>query len=194
MSFTQDEIKQKIIQLFPEGPAWNFDKDSDYDNLADALAYEVTLVSTEIERLIREANPLYMDTFLQGREEEANTKDSCQVAATVKERLDRVIYKWRNTGGQSIQFLINAAADIGYTITITETNPFTPGSLVGDLLTNGDDWAHTFYVNGALYVVKPFIVGTSAVGEALAIWGNEELECLINNIKPAHTTVLYSYT
>jgi hypothetical protein len=33
----------------------------------------------------------------------------------------------------------------------------------------------------------------SAVGEALRTWGNDLLECKMNQIKPAHTILIFGY-
>jgi uncharacterized protein YmfQ (DUF2313 family) len=38
-----------------------------------------------------------------------------------------------------------------------------------------------------------FRAGLSAAGERLRTWGNDTLECKLNQLKPAHTIALFAY-
>ncbi|MNJ68827.1 hypothetical protein D3C77_651150 [compost metagenome] len=82
---------------------------------------------------------------------------------------------------------------LGYTITIEEFRPFRAGlAAAGDALTNGG-WAFTWRVHAPEVAVIPFRAGLSAAGEQLRAWGNDTLECKINQLKPAHTVALFAY-
>ena len=54
-------------------------------------------------------------------------------------------------------------------------------------------WNFAWQVNAALNTVTDITVD-STVEDPLAVWGNALLECVIKRLKPAQTTVLFSYT
>ncbi|PTT74648.1 phage tail protein, partial [Pseudomonas sp. HMWF007] len=65
-------------------------------------------------------------------------------------------------------------------------------SSAGDPLTNGP-WAFTWVVRAPAVSITYFRSGQSASGEPLRTWGNDTLECKINQLKPAHTIALFAY-
>ena len=104
-----------------------------------------------------------------------------------------MVQKITNLGGQSLQFFIDLAAQLGYTITITEFQPFQVSeNAVGDAL-NGDPWIYAWQVNAPAGAIREFKVGESAVGDPLRNWGDDLLECVIERLKPAHTHVIFAY-
>jgi uncharacterized protein YmfQ (DUF2313 family) len=142
-----------------------------------------------------EANPFTTNELLSDWERVAGLPDKCAgvLEETVQGRRNGLLAKLASTGGQSPAYFISIAAALGYEITITEFRPFRVGlSAVGDALTNGD-WQFTWRINAAETTTVPFRVGLSAVGEALRTWGNDLLECKMNQIKPAHTILLFGY-
>ena len=114
--------------------------------------------------------------------------------ATVQERRDAVVAKYTLIGGQNKQFYIDLAAAIGFTITITEFNPFVAGSGAGDPISNDDTgWPWAWQVNAPETTIQYFRSGQNTSGDALRKWGNEKLECAITARKPAHTHVSFAY-
>ncbi len=96
-------------------------------------------------------------------------------------------------GGQSVDYFVNFAATLGYTVTITQFAPFRAGiSAVGQPLCN-NAWAFAWQVNAPEFSVDDFAVGTGSVGEPLATWGSTVLQCELQRLAPAHTTVLFNY-
>ena len=125
----------------------------------------------------------------------ARLPDKCSgvLEETIQGRRHALLTKLTSTGGQSPGYFIGIAATLGYTVTIEEFRPFRVGrSRVGDSLTNGD-WIFTWLVRAPEVSVTSFRVGTSAVGERLRTWGNDTLECKLNQLKPAHTIALFAY-
>lgn len=112
----------------------------------------------------------------------------------LQSRRDAVIRKLRELGGLSRPYFIALAASIGWTITIDELQPFMCGwGRCGDRL-NIEDSRWIWQVNAATPSYYAFRSGLSCSGERLG-WapGAGILETLFNELKPAHTYVVFNY-
>ena len=120
--------------------------------------------------------------------------DECSDSAedTVEERRAAVLAKLVGIGGQSPQYFLDVAADLGFEITIEELSPFLIGDLIGDPLYD-EAWRFTWIVNASEFTIRSFLVGSSRIGEPLRTWGNEVLECVFARLKPAHTRIQHTY-
>lgn len=121
--------------------------------------------------------------------------DSCVVheSLTVRQRIAAVMAKLGGVVGQSKSFYIQLAASLGYEITITEFRPARAGiARAGDAVI-GDAWASAWMVHADAVSVFRARAGSTAAGEALSVWGNKSLECRLQTMRPAHTTLLFSY-
>ncbi|QBH98651.1 DUF2313 domain-containing protein [Limnobaculum zhutongyuii] len=115
--------------------------------------------------------------------------------ATYQQRLERVLAKLSETGGLSIPYFKRIAASLGYLIEIQEFEPFRAGvNRAGDRI----------YVPEIIYVwnviiygnktpVYRFRAGVSCAGERLTSFGDDVIETLFNELKPAFTYVYFSY-
>jgi uncharacterized protein YmfQ (DUF2313 family) len=104
--------------------------------------------------------------------------DPCAPAAqTLQERRNRVVQKFTLAPGPQLAFYLQLAEMLGYTdITIDET-----GYL---------EWT----VNVPEARVTYFRCGASRCSESLGkIDRAEDLECLLRETKPAHTTLVFNY-
>lgn len=196
IKLSKDQYTNLLKQLLPEGPAWATEDGSNLIKLLSAFAEELKRAHDTANVLISESNPLTLNVTLASREKEAGLPDACvPLGSTAVERKNAVIAKWASRGGQSRQFLIDIAASFGFTTTITEFRPFTAGSVAGDSLTNGDDWAYTFQVNAPQDpTTSTFQSGISVAGDPLRTTGNELLQCVINKNKPARTIAIFVET
>jgi uncharacterized protein YmfQ (DUF2313 family) len=116
------------------------------------------------------------------------------VSATKSTRRIAVIQKLCAKGGLSRKYFIDLAAAIGWTITITELNNFMAGwHRAGDhLYIASARWSWQINVFGQLPYA--FRAGTSFAGERLGYWKPAaDLEAFFNNLKPAHTFVIFKY-
>ena len=95
-------------------------------------------------------------------------------------------------GGQSSAYYVGLAEALGYAITISEFNEHSVNESVEHPI-YGAAWNFAWQVNAALNTVTEFTID-GTVDDPLAAWGNALLECVINRLKPAQTTVLFSYT
>ncbi|VVE76358.1 phage tail protein [Pandoraea anapnoica] len=114
---------------------------------------------------------------------------------TLQQRMSMVMFMANATGGLSIPYFIGLAKVLGYTITIDEFEPFrVDRNRVGDPLFSEDAmWLWRVNVEGAPELKYYFRVGKSAVGERLAVRSDPILETLFEDLKPAHTKVIFQY-
>ncbi len=189
------EYKEQLKALLPPGQAFPRDQGTNIDALFEGLAVEPGRVDARGARLVVEANPFSATELLADWERIAGLPDKCSGAleATVQGRRNSLVAKLSSTGGQSASYFVIVAHALGYTVTIEEFRPFRAGrSTAGQALTNGG-WVHTWRVRAPSTTVIAFSAGRSAAGEPLRAWGNDTLECKLNQLKPAHTILLFAY-
>lgn len=192
---TAAEYKEQLKLLLPPGQAFPREPGTNIDALLDGLSIELARVDTHGTRLVPEANPLTTSELLADWERAAGLPDKCAgtLEDTLQGRRNALVAKLSSTGGQSPAYFVGVARALGYTISIDEFRPFRAGrSNAGDALTNGD-WVFAWRVNAPAVTIIAFRAGRSAVGEPLRSWGNDALECKLNQLKPAHTILLFAY-
>lgn len=190
-----EKYKSMIKNLLPTGLAWPRNEDTNLSSFIEALAVEVSRVDMRVDDMLRESYPLTSSELLTDWERIVGIPDECVgLSETLQERREAVDRKLSSIGGQSKAYYIDVAARLGFDITIDEYTPFRAGfSRAGDPVTS-EEWAHVWEVNTAeTDTIRYFRAGQSTAGEALAKWGNEILECIINQLKPAHTYVIFTY-
>jgi uncharacterized protein YmfQ (DUF2313 family) len=115
--------------------------------------------------------------------------------ATLQSRRNAVVAKIRNRRGLSRQYFINLALCMGWTITIDELLPFMSGYGRSADYLYVPECRWIWRVNVAGSAVSWFRTAMSAAGERLTWWiSNATLEELFNDLKPAHTYVLFNYS
>lgn len=186
--------KNTLLGLLPVGLAWPREPGTNLDNLITCLAEEPNRVAGRVEDMLKESYPLTSSELLTDWERITGLPGKClEAPETLQFRREAVDQKLASTGGQSKQFYIDLAAKIGFEVTISEYRPFKAGvSKAGDPV-NSDDWAYAWQVNAPEETIRDFKAGRSAAGEPLRVWGNEILECVIGQVKPAHTYLLFAY-
>ncbi|HRR39728.1 MAG TPA: DUF2313 domain-containing protein [Syntrophales bacterium] len=109
-------------------------------------------------------------------------------------RRNAVIRQLRSMGGLSRAYFIALAASYGWTITIDELLPFMCGwNRCGNPLYE-DSVRWIWRVNVSGQAVYSFRAGLSAAGERLTWWiPNTRLEQLFQELKPAHSHVIFNY-
>lgn len=187
--------RRALLSLLPQGKAWPRDEDSVLSLLALGLATVYERTSDRAGQLVVDAFPATTVELLGEWESTLGLPDPCAGDnPTLQQRVGQVVSRLLDNGGQSLAALQSFAADLGYTVTVTNDAPFRVGqSHVGDHL-GRDDWSSTWAANAALVNVIPFRVGRSAVGEPLASWGNETLECELAERAPAHSVPQFRYS
>jgi uncharacterized protein YmfQ (DUF2313 family) len=192
---TAADYLEQLKTLLPPGQAFPREAGTTLHDLLDGMSIELARVDGRGEALPGEANPADTNELLVDWERVAGLPDKCAgvLEETLQGRRNALLTKLSSTGGQSAAYFIELAASLGYTVTIEQFRPFRVGmSRAGDSLTNGA-WVFTWLIRAPEVTVTSFRVGRSAVGERLRTWGNDTLECKINQLKPAHTIALFAY-
>lgn len=114
------------------------------------------------------------------------------VAQSAAERRAALVARVTTQGGQSRAYFIALAVSLGYTISITEGRPHTTEMDSEDPVTD-EQYRFIWYVNSPLDTVRE-LTTEDDTEMATAVWGNALLECAINQVKPAHTLALFSYS
>lgn len=195
MSYSAEQYTKLLKDLLPPGMAFRREPGTDLERFLQGAAVELANLDARADVLSVEVNPTTTNELLTDWERTAGLPDRCAgvLEETIQGRRNALIAKLTSTGGQSKSYFIAVAAALGYEITITEYLPFRAGvSRAGDALTNGP-WRFFWMVNAPEDTIIYFRAGLSAAGEALASWGNDPLECKINQLKPAHTSLIFSY-
>jgi len=168
-----------LRQLFPIELGGVFDQDIALEgkHLDEALARS--------EKLQREIFPDTADELIAGWERvleiTPGSEDPLQI------RRERIVTKLRKSGGLSVAYFLALAVEWGYDITIEELQANTDGLGAEGVFR----WRVT--VNNATGIYY-FRAGESRAGERLLWWiAQTGLEGLFENLKPAHTQVIFQY-
>lgn len=195
MALAADDYRQQLLALLPPGPAWDEDFEPFHGQLLGAFGDGLAGVHERADALRRELDPQRPYELLARWEGLAGLPDKCAgtLEQTLQGRRQALVSKLLGLGGQSAAYFIAVAAALGYAVTITTYRPFRAGaSVAGEALTNGA-WVYAWRVNAAEVTAIPFRAGASVAGEPLKVWGNDTLECKINQLKPAHTVAQFAY-
>lgn len=196
MALIEQDYLRQLQALLPLGPAWSKDDGAILTRTFGALAAELARVDDRAWDLLDEADPRSTNELFTDWERVAGLPDACVVALGGTQSLDQrratLVGKLVTIGGQSIAYFVALALSLGYVITITE---FRAHTVVDDV--NHPfydiDWNFVWQVNGLLNTVVNFTVN-GPVSDPLASWGNTLLQCVLQRLKPAHTTVIFVYT
>lgn len=196
MALTDTDYLHQLQALLPPGPAWPKDDSALMTRLLSGLSVELARVDGRAWQIAEEADPRTVAELFADWERVAGLPDACAVAfggtQTMAQRRAALVGRLATLGGQSPAYFIALAASIGYAITITEFRAQTAEDDVTYALYDSA-WNFAWQVNAALNTINEITVDMT-VEDPLAAWGNALLECVINRLKPAQTTVLYSYT
>jgi len=190
---TASEYTQLLMMLLPTGDIWPREIDSTLGQLLGGLAEELARVDAAFTRLIEESDPRSAFELLTDWERVCGLPDECtELTDTLADRRAAVVTLLTALLSQTPAHYQAMAQALGYEVSITEFRPFSAGSEAGTPA-HGESWAHTWQVNAPDVSITSFRAGVSTANEPLRQWGNDKLECVIQQHAPAHTTVLFSY-
>lgn len=194
LAFGAADFQQALLALMPRGRIWRRDSASIQAQLLGALSPSYERSTRAAAQLLVDAMPTTTLNLLPEWESSLGLPDDCAPAGQLtSQRQAAVAARWAARGGQSASYLINLAARLGYTITITQYAPARFGlAKFGDPM-RGSAWAYAFSVNAPLESIAYAQFGSSKFGEPFAAWGNQVLECAIKRAAPAHTLPLFAY-
>jgi len=210
----QEEYWFAMTALLPQGIAWPRWRDSVLQKVVYGLAGIMGWADGRAADLLeRESDPRSTVEMLDSWERAWGLPDPCWYPHqwSIGERQMLLVQRITILGAQSREFFINAAAQIGYTISIREYRPFMAGlDRVGDnRVINADgslglwpaqigspEMRFVWTVRVGLVRLTWFRAskGQAGTDPHLRIAHAEDLECIIRRWSPAHTIVLFDYS
>ncbi|MEY9404447.1 DUF2313 domain-containing protein [Bradyrhizobium barranii subsp. barranii] len=171
-----DDYAEALSQLLPQGQAWPRDEGSTLMRVVRGLSQIWGVVEASASKLLEvESDPRITLDLLPDWERNWGLPDPCyQEPLTIGDRQKALVQRMTIEGAQSREFFIGVAAQIGYTITITEYRPFMVGlDRCGDNRVYGDGtnlmYSDTF-VRGWLPVYDP--QGNPVALDEISEWPN----------------------
>jgi uncharacterized protein YmfQ (DUF2313 family) len=192
----QDDFADVLVRLQPRGRIWDNGPDSLMPQLRVGQAALMAQFSANLSDLTEtESYPPTSVLLLPAWEEAFGLPDPCTpLGATIEQRQQAIAARMAGQGGLSIASIIAIAAALGYTITVTEFQPFRAGvSAAGDPCYS-DAWSAVWQVNAPDFTIEYFKAGISRAGDPLATWGNTVLQCTLNRICPPQTILIFNYS
>jgi uncharacterized protein YmfQ (DUF2313 family) len=193
--YSRDDYARALRALLPRGRVWAHEDEGTQAAVLDGLAATPEALDSAALTLIAAAFPATADQLLPEWEASLGLPDECTgPQPSTQQRRAQVVARLTNSGGQSVQYFINCAAALGYTVTVTEYAPFRAGQSHSGQQLGTQDWFFTWAINAPTNTVTHFAAGESSAGDPLSTWGNAVLECELNAIKPAHTILQFHYS
>lgn len=188
-----------ILKLLPSGKAWRKEEGSDLHTYCTPMSREFARIEQRAYDLVEEADPRTADECLEDWERVFGLPDPCVEdpdSLTIEQRRNAILAKMRGQGGQTLAYFEEVAESLGYDVECSNYDAFRAGaSSAGDPLTN-DGWTFWFEVyalEGAASTTTYFRAGSGSAGDPLVLYDQNQLECVINRLKPAHTNAYYVY-
>jgi uncharacterized protein YmfQ (DUF2313 family) len=212
---TGDDYADALQRLLPLGPAWPREEESVLMRLVRGLARIWGDIEIRASKLLEvESDPRTTIELLPDWERNWGLPDPCYTAPqTIHDRQLALVARMTMLGAQSRQFFISLASFLGYTITITEYSPFMagvsncgdtrkppldPNPLIGDYRWYIGPPEMRFYwtvaITGARLTWFRATAGRAGVDHHLEIGLAEDLTCLLERWKPAHTQIVFDYS
>jgi uncharacterized protein YmfQ (DUF2313 family) len=193
-TFTADDFASAERGLLPSGRIWQAEPGTVQYSVLEGLAPTPQRVAARAANLLVDAFPATTIELLPEWELTLGLPDPCAaIQPTIQQRQAQVLARFIGDGGQSVPYFVNFAATLGYAITITQYHSWTFGMPFGMLMC-GALWDFVWQVNAPTFTINYFEFGDSGFGQAFSSWSNSVLQCELNRIKPAHTTIIFKYS
>lgn len=193
-NLTSADYLRAFQALMPRGRVWPKDPDAEQTAVFTGLTQIYARNTARANQLLVDAFPGTTYELLPEWEATLGLPDPCAGSApTIQQRRNQVVARLANSGGQSIAYFVNFAAQLGYTVTITQYAQARAGMLRAGDPCNGYDWNFAWKVNAPLASLTNAVAGAMAAGDPLVAWGNNVLECEFRSVMPAHTVLIFAY-
>ncbi len=200
-----------LLRLLPPGLGWPRDPDGRLYKVLWAIGDELARVHSRVLSLLLETDPrtanpvdsLLSDTgyggLLEDWERVLDLPGACSDVSiadmTVDERRAAATAALVAQGGVTAAYFVQVAAALGYTITIEE--PLEAWHCDGpgcDAPLYSEAWAFTWIVNAEYDNEVYFRCDGPGCDHPLVDYGTDQLVCMLEKLKPAHTTIHWRFT
>lgn len=193
-TYSAADYLSALQSLMPRGRAWPRSADAVQTKVLGGLTPVYERQTARAQQLLADALPLTTFELLPEWEQTLGLPNACDDAVpTVQGRRAQVVARFTALGGQSVGYMQSVAWRLGYSITISQFVPARAGNLRAGLPLCGNAFAHAWQVNVPRDTSIAFVAGASTAGEPLSVIGNAVLECELQRVAPAHTTVFFNY-
>lgn len=177
--YTAEQYREQLCALLPPGRAFSCDAGTVLRDLLDGLSLELERIDARSVVLFGEALPDTTLEMLPAWERVVGLPDACSPLDTsIEARREAVLARLRAQGGQSAAYFIALAEWLGFPAgVVQEFRPFTANSDCVDFLYT-DPWRFVWILE-----VPRMPEGSR----------DQQLECLLQRYKPAHTYVIVRY-
>lgn len=198
LDLTWDDSHAGAMALLPMGPAWPRDRDGVLSRTVRGLTGNHWRAWRRLVDLLNEADPRTCLETLEQWEEDCGLPDPCigELAPSLELRRLDIVTKRQAGATTTPQQFIDLAARLGWEISVIEFRPFRAWSECEDYI-NGDvaGWSHCWLVEVHDEPDRlTYFRCDSLCTEFLVEWGYNSLECLFEQLKPAHSYILWAYT
>lgn len=189
------DYKKLLLQLQPQGLAWNKDEGSNLNKLVGGEAKEFARVEAAAVKTLRELNPLTTTELIEEWAAIALGDDDCVKNLTTPEQKRlAVMAKLQALGGSDKIYFQNVAKAAGFLVSVSDGfQQFRAGSSRSGDRVLGDGFAYTWEVRSPSETLRYFRAGSGRAGDPIVYFGNAFLECLLESIKPFHTEIIFRY-
>lgn len=191
--YTQADYQAALLALLPRGRVWPKEPDSGQSRVAGALAGSFERLDARSQALLVDAFPATALELLPEWESTLGLPDDCEGDdQTLQQRRAQVVTRFAGGGGQSVAYYIDVLERLGFEANVQEFAPFRAGASTAGSPIATEDWWFVWQVNLVGARVFYFSAGVSAAGEALVTIADGPAPCVIEALKPAHTSVLFA--
>lgn len=193
-NLTSADYLRAFQALMPRGRVWPTDPDAEQTQVVAGLTQIYARNTARANQLLVDAFPATTYELLPEWEATLGLPDPCAgVAPTIQQRRNQVVARLSNSGGQSVAYFVNFAAQLGYIVTITQYTQARAGMLRAGSPCCGYAWNFAWKITAPLASIKIAVAGGMAAGDPLVGWGNSVLECEFRSVMPAHTIPIFAY-
>lgn len=178
-------------------PGWVLSaRDGYHDAVLEAAAHGIADAEDAAAAVMDEIDPRQARYLLEDFERVLGP-DRCGRdlnSSSLSERQALAHQRWTASGGQSIPYMISTAAKLNTEIEVEEFWPSVSGGLrTGQrLIADGEQFLYLVRLDATDHTEK-FRTGASSAGDFLGTFTVSSAECELRRIKPAHTTIVFSY-
>lgn len=193
-----EDYGRALGRLLPPGVALARRAGSAVMRLLEGVGVELARLDVRARQLINEMTPSLTDELIEEWEAHVGLPDECtgDDGASVETRRSRVVAKLRQERRMSEDYYIGLAAGYGYTVTIDHFQPADCNSDCNAALNTvaaGWPFAWLITVDGE-DVFTSYANCNGDCNDALRLWDDAVLECVIERQRPAHTVPIFEYT